>query len=518
MNQKNKWLRYLLTALFTGWFAYGCYRIPDTRLATELLTQIAAHTPLSAEQAFSLGAIGFAAAGGVVSVWLFPKCLDAVVGFAKAVNRKRLWKSLFSHSPGEGVKTLLRFGLNLLLAVLGGTALLLAVFALPSDEAVEEHMHASAEILEREGMHPNLYPWCLSRLDNYTDAIMLMNAADDTDESTVRRAMLVYRGKYDKDREPDPCQDFVDHYGRGESFDGKESYSRYWHGYLLFLKPLLRWMDYAQIRTLNGILQTAVLLWLLWLLRKRGLGRYILPMVLSVGMLMPVALARSLQFSDCYYLLMLGSIALLRHFPGKDPKRVLGTVFLNLGISVAYFDFLTYPLATYALPMAVALLLMDDASTEEKLCAVIRCGIAWGLGYAGMWSGKWVMAALTTGDSTFASAAEAIALRLSDVDVDGVTQCTVVGTIFSNFAIFCFTPVLAAVCFVFIRRLPGKMKKQDGMGQILPFVLLALLPFLWYAVLKNHSAIHFCFTNKALMASVFSALAAVTSLQKKQSV
>jgi len=100
--------------------------------------------------------------------------------------------------------------------------------------------------------------------------------------------------------------ELVAHYANGAPFIGISPYYQYWHGYQVIIRPLLSLFSYPMIRVLNGILQTVLLLFLCLLMRRNGLGRYILPYIASVLMLMPLALAMSLQFSSCYYILTLG--------------------------------------------------------------------------------------------------------------------------------------------------------------------------------------------------------------------
>ena len=76
------------------------------------------------------------------------------------------------------------------------------------------------------------------------------------------------------------------------------------------------------------------------LLQRSHLGAYILPWLCTVLLLMPVALAKSLQFSSCYYILTLGSIA-ERLFVSKAHlsrlfKRLTGEMFSDYLRKVRY--------------------------------------------------------------------------------------------------------------------------------------------------------------------------------------
>ena len=67
--------------------------------------------------------------------------------------------------------------------------LLLAAYALPGG-AVRRNLLASAATIQREGLYPEFFGFKLFQMDNYTDTIMLFEAAtaDETDPLTAMMA------------------------------------------------------------------------------------------------------------------------------------------------------------------------------------------------------------------------------------------------------------------------------------------------------------------------------------------
>ena len=140
-------------------------------------------------------------------------------------------------------KTILKGAAMLLGGVLLGTLLMIAAYAIPS-ETVWENVRVSAQTLANEGLrYEAIDGYHASRLDDFTDAIMIGNAVLTT-EDPVESAMTAR------------------HFAGGETIgtlmrylDGEdvptESYARYWHGYLAALKPLLMVMNLNSIRVLN---------------------------------------------------------------------------------------------------------------------------------------------------------------------------------------------------------------------------------------------------------------------------
>lgn len=420
--------------------------------------------------------------------------------------------------------------LNILLAALLGSALLTALFLPESEQAsarLERNAASSAATFQAEGLYPSLFPWCESRLDNFTDAIMILEAADLAQDAPLRRSLLVYRRAYTEGDFVNPCQTMARHYLQGEEYTGSYTYPRYWHGYLLLVKPLLKLMDYSAMRLLNGVVQTLLSAAVLLLLWRRGLTRYILPYLLSLLMLMPVAMAYSFQYSTCFYVFSSGLILLLALGPRMGERRVCGALFLNIGIALAFFDFLTYPVAAFGVPAVLYLCLRGDDPPERRLSALVRSGVLWCTGYIGMWGLKWIIAGVLTGEDVLGNALTAVATRTSGFNLNKTMRYSLIQVERTNITDFLRTPatllVLAFVlwCVFRLRRERERLRSQEIRRELLltamPFLLVGLLPMLWYAFATNHSGVHHWFTSRACVVSVLSCMCALSTCCQKLS-
>ena len=415
------------------------------------------------------------------------------------------------------LKFLLSLALRVLIAILVGTLLLTAVYLLPT-QPMDDHLAISAATFAEEGSYPALFSWCSSQLDNFTDSIILMNAVYDSGASAPVQAMTGARG-YIEDT-VDPCQTLVSHYIDGRAYDSEEPYYQYWHGYLVLVKPLLLLTTYPGIRVINAIAQAALLAVLIVLLVKKGRKQYILPYITAILFLMPLAQAMSLQFSSCYYILLLGSIALLAakdHLPEKE-----AFLFLYIGIATAYFDFLTYPIATLGIPAVLYCCLRERMEAKETLFRGVKLCFSWGVGYIGMWAGKWIIGSVITGQNVLAAASAKIAERSSTGAVQsGSLVKSIIDTLYANITTFLRTPatlilaVLAIAALAAVILAIGKHKPTAGVvaSSLFPFVILACLPVIWYMATTNHSSIHYWFTCKGLAVSVFAGLCALVKLR-----
>ena len=94
------------------------------------------------------------------------------------------------------MKRIREIGVLLLLlagGIAAGALLMLGTFAIPSS-AVREHVRLSADLLAREGLTAYAIPgYTQSRLDNFTDALMLGGAVLAPYASLPENAMLCER-------------------------------------------------------------------------------------------------------------------------------------------------------------------------------------------------------------------------------------------------------------------------------------------------------------------------------------
>ena len=147
---------------------------------------------------------------------------------------------------------------------------------------------------------------------------------------------------------------------------------------------------------------------------------------------------------------------------------------------------------------------------QEKPCGLadfVKICLSWGIGYAGMWSGKWLMAALLTGQNVFAEAGSAMGNRLGAVDDSGVELALTTGVqenlriMFNPLTVLMLLGVLA-VCALLWLRVDGR----PDVKRLGTYLLCALLPIAWYMALLNHSAEHAFFTYRALCVTIFAAV------------
>jgi len=403
---------------------------------------------------------------------------------------------------------------SLVIAVLAGILLLTCVYALPTEQ-MRYHVSLSLPYLQDEG---DFYRWApyhnSTALDGFTDSIMLGSAIYDSSASPFHDALVNPRMEFTPG-DTVPVDSLV-RYASGET-NGKEvTYARYWHGYLLVLKPLLLFFSPADIRLLNMTVQfllCAVALLLAY--RRKGLALAI-PLAAAILCVNPISAALSLQYTDVYLLTLIFETFLLAF--RTDEKKFGWFLYLWLGILVAFFDFLTYPLVSLGILLVTELALCQE-NLRGRLKRLFLNSSAWFVGYGGMWAGKWIAASLFTEQNVIQNALGSIQERVSS-SVDSVSF-TFLQVLKRNIQVYINPSVELLVLLLFLGLLyllaVRKYRVSLHAGSLVPMVLCALYPVIWTYLLKNHSMIHPHMTYRNFAVSVMAALCAIAGcLRPKQ--
>lgn len=411
----------------------------------------------------------------------------------------------------------------LLFSAAMGIVLLVAAFAIP-DSAVQANLARSAgqfhdAYIRNENLQKN-FPWWHLQEDFFEDEIILLQADYAGNEQNVTKAVMIFNNSVSSVGHPGSLWA---HYTDGKEYDTKDEYLRYWHGYLILLRPLLAFFDYDHIIFINAIIQimsTIILCCFFW---KKGLKDMIVPYLIGYGILMPVISWQTIQYSSCFYIMTIACLLILLSDERKNATAA-PFIFLVTGILLAYFDLLTYPVITLAVPMAVYLRRNIGKDITAQLKNIVINSFMWGTGYIGMWFGKGLVTKILMPDiNVFGILIENIKHRTSNSSETGGTF-SFGEMLYLNVRRFINSPFIlvafAFFVFCFARMIIRIKNKQLTIKEILPIVLIfaivAIMPFAWYFVTINHSSIHCWYTNKAMVGSVFAILGVISWLSRME--
>lgn len=403
---------------------------------------------------------------------------------------------------------------KVLAALLAGGALalilLLLVYSIPVDRILV-NARASIEIFEKEGATPRTVAgYDATTLDNYTDAWMIRNAFYDGEESVFQKSLNVYYYGYHDGKDRNVCESMIDYLNGVEGYQ-RRSYARYWHGYLILLKPLLCFFDYGDIRGILKLTELSLLICLCMFFERKKMTHFLPALAVTMFCIGFHEIGQSMQYSWVFLIAAAASIYILKKYPAMDGKMV----FLIIGMCTSFFDFLTYPLFTLGMPLVVVLLCMAVSGEErDAVKAVVLNSVFWGVGYFGFWVEKWILGTLLTEENIFAEAFGSIIERTGRNVVD--QPIGYMETVFENIGILCKWPYVLAVFGGLALICAGMRKERLKVSKELTaaYCLVAVFPFIWYAVAMNHSYLHSFMTYRDLGVSIFAGLSMIVSMRE----
>ena len=358
------------------------------------------------------------------------------------------------------------------------------------DKTIKAHIAQSAPGLAEEGSYPNaIITWDQCQMDNFTDALIMNQIYNIDRKHPVRSAMIVNRsseGGLDWDQ-PGLLLRRV----HGEELKSHQ-YSRYWHGNTFLFRFVLLLMDFNMLRWTLYLISGLLMVMLLCAYYPEA--GTLKTMVLSFGFLVTCGFVTqfSMQFFPVLALTLIGSLLVIK----RDKSKDFGLLFFIVGSLTCYFDLLTAPLLTLGIPLAVMLSLNKESQFDLKrnLLTIIKLILLWGLGFALTFFMKWVLASLILGQNVLADAYEVALYRM---DTEDFTRWDALSRNFKMIPLWMIIVAVAVLIVIDVVR-----HKRLNCKKALVYLLVGVMPLVWYLLLSNHSYIHWWFTYRLLAITI----------------
>lgn len=406
----------------------------------------------------------------------------------------------------------------LLVSILTGFVLLSLAYCLPTGK-MRQNVADSAEQVSSEGGY---FQWAKgyknAQADTYTDASLILNAIYPGSGHILQDAMNAPRILYGEDNNEQSVV-FLATGKEGETHE--VFYGRYWHGSLIFLKPMLLLFDLADIRMISMILQMGLLFLVIVGMVKREMVKPLIGLFLSVILLNPVSMIMCFCFSAEYILMLAFTAYMLFHHEKLCEGWRYYFFFLINGIFFVYFNELSFPMIGFGIPMTVYLLLSEETAME-KVKKEFTYGVMWLLGYGTMWVGKWILSWMITGFNYFAEAMEQAKRYTSDHATWEVENPSIWDRLLKNMNVYFKWPylllvisLLLLIAFYLIRGY--KNISRDNIVQMLPYFLMTLFPpAIWIILGNGYSYVHYWFTHRLIAISAFAGICMILQLTEKK--
>lgn len=303
-----------------------------------------------------------------------------------------------------------------------------------------------------------------------------------------------------------------------EKEEPNKSYSRYWHGALIFIKPLLTVTDAVGIKKINIGFCVLLVLFLAAMLGKRKqyvlLAGYTASLFLSFSYIIPLCM----EYMPAFVIMHIASMLVLK-YSNKMKRRTLCAFFASVGAIECFFDFLTNEIITLFVPL-IFLLCERNKSDDDKINSPFKesvlCGAMWLFGYLFTWLVKWLLCFAVLGKSNFTDAVSDGAYRMAGA-VPGMEQNQIFAALIKNIhrlfpfnflksetavSIAALSAVFVLFCIFFLYR------KEKVPKTVRVFLLIACTPYMRYMLLSNHSCLHPVFTFRTQIITVIALFAA----------
>ncbi len=310
-----------------------------------------------------------------------------------------------------------------------------------------------------------------------------------------------------------PCAE-LERSAAGVETAERTDYSRYWHGYRLYIWPLLDSFSLRTMRTLNALLLVAA------------------GVLFFSGLRMAVGLSAAIIFSAVLFsltdiwrmwnitphalstIIILAGTGLFARLHIKRRSPAFDMIFAAIfGAIFCFADFLINPPLA---PMLLAFIVtavqaqttasLDKQRVLEILASAALIAASWFGGYALTWISKWVITVLFSGDgqATWQTISNQILLRLYGQEIDAVSyNIPLVPTL--TVLIQSFLSVGSIVVALIAAAIGLQVWKNRTSFDLVRFFLLSsptLIAVLWFELLSNHTQTHVHFTYRSESAAI----------------
>ena len=420
--------------------------------------------------------------------------------------------------------------------------LMMLVGMIPS-KLLTDNVKKSSEVLVEEGERKSIdLGYKREYLFTFTDALMINTAYSMTPTDLLGSAMLgrknyipgqTLKVHIDSQYNLGACDDYINK-KNGDLYQTKElyalmhgknitdsfEYARYWHGYLVLLRPLLAITTYSGIRIII-LLATIILIVLLLykLYHKTDVWTAVIFLIglLSISIFV---VAQSINEILVFLIAIIFSLILLNK---KDLHKHITEIFFIAGSITNFIDLLTAPLVTLGLPLIVYIILLQKEKNRLKdiLKKCVKVCLAWGFAYGFTWILKWILIQLIYGRPIVTQALEQARYR-SGIGKNNVRFTDALKrniNYLSNNLIIIISGLMIVYSVVNIilnhkLKIDLKVKLKANLKEAIPYILTFFLPILWFIALKEHSYVHAFFTYRIFIITIISAFMILYKLFK----
>ena len=301
-----------------------------------------------------------------------------------------------------------------------------------------------------------------------------------------------------------------------------KEYLRYWHGSLAIVRPLLVFLRVDQIYLMHSAILIVLLAVLLYLLLKNKYRMEAAALTISLVIVNVWFVPLCLEYYWMFLVMFLGSIAAVG-LAVNGKYEYLGSLFLITGIIAAFLDFLTVEIITALIPLLLILSIRRrEGQADSAWKTTVKWLILWGIGFVGMWTSKWALAAVYTGQDIIPYLKDNTLLHLGLTSHISRPELILRGWLRNFFALAPFeygiygsiALFLFILFFIVIPVWKNKVRIRNKIDWncVRLYLVIGAMPYIRYMLLPSHSSHHYFFMHRAQAVTVLALCFAVREL------
>lgn len=387
--------------------------------------------------------------------------------------------------------------LSLIIAVIGGYLLMVAAYCLPIDVIRKNVSHSMSVFFDRTDSTGGFQ---YLQVDRFTDSLMVNTAIDRGTGNPFKDAVLNTRLLYPEKSSTESLVKSL--LVEDTDMAHEEIYSRYWHGYLVFLKLALMVSHVQGIYMINICIQlfltVTLALKMVEVMGKKNMYAWLY----TLFILNPVSMAICFQYGATFYVTTITLLYILTHASQMKDTNRIWKVMLWAGIAMSYLDLLTSPIVTWGFPLLI-IITLNHSSLRERVKEFFIGSFAWGIGFAGMWMSKWILATIVRKEAALQDVMKSVVGYTSNRPENGQGRFDgMIANIhfLSNKAVL--LTVIIGVCIIMAWVVRDKLV-FDLQASALVYLLFVAATLLWFIIINGHASIHYFMTYRNMTVAIF---------------
>lgn len=276
-----------------------------------------------------------------------------------------------------------------------------------------------------------------------------------------------------------------------------QSYSRYYHGYLVILRPLFVFFNVTGVRWFMTIVMF-LLFFAVWHLLSKKLNKrfsiIFVSLLVSYGLF---SISQSLEQASLFLVILISTLILLKNIESYDINKLYLHVFITACFT-NFMDFFTTPVLSLCIPLLIFYIynienakpVVETKEIKKAFFDIFKVGLVWSLGFVLTWLSKFIIAAAFDYMESFSSGINQMLYRtVGEVpNYDYVLNVVFVPFVIKTTLLSC---AICTIACMIVEKISFKLPNKEALKKYISLIFIALIPIAWMIITRNHTLFHF---------------------------